>query len=126
MVILLTLHTAFSRTEKCRCNIHSNPSGRDHESLRQHPSIIHQELVTLTCHHKPDPPVTKTYSTDKDKWINLERERWAHQFKIPVAASAPDGFPVSTLNVKQPPSIPQHTYCFLHDDNTLTTRYNAH
>jgi len=43
MVILLTLDAAFSRTEKRRCNIHSDPSWRDHESLRQHPSIIHQE-----------------------------------------------------------------------------------
>lgn len=34
---------------------------------------------------------------DKDKWINVERLRWAKAFSIPIAAETPDGFPPSTL-----------------------------
>lgn len=36
---------------------------------------------------------------NKDKWIDLERKRWAKLFGVPVAASPPDGFPLSTLLV---------------------------
>ena len=36
----------------------------------------------------------------KDKWIELERKRWATLFSIPVADRAPDGFPVLTLAVR--------------------------
>ena len=34
---------------------------------------------------------------NKDKWINLERIRWASQFKVPIAPDTPPGFPVLTL-----------------------------
>lgn len=34
---------------------------------------------------------------NKDKWIDRDRQRWARAFDIPIASSAPDGFPVSTL-----------------------------
>jgi 2-hydroxychromene-2-carboxylate isomerase len=35
---------------------------------------------------------------NKDKWINVERLRWAKQFNIPIAPSTPPGFPVLTLH----------------------------
>lgn len=39
---------------------------------------------------------------DKDKWINIERQRWAKLFNIPVGPP-PEGFPVSTLTVRNAP-----------------------
>ncbi|KAJ6106912.1 thioredoxin-like protein [Penicillium capsulatum] len=38
---------------------------------------------------------------NKDKWINLERIRWAKYFSVPVADRAPDGFPQRTLAVQR-------------------------
>lgn len=35
--------------------------------------------------------------SDKDKWINIERVRWAKAFSIPIADQTPDGFPPSTI-----------------------------
>ncbi|KAK4958589.1 hypothetical protein LTR66_002837 [Elasticomyces elasticus] len=37
--------------------------------------------------------------TDKDKWINIERNRWAKSFNIPMSEEAPEGFPPNTVNV---------------------------
>lgn len=34
---------------------------------------------------------------NKAAWINVERFRWAEQFKIPIAPKVPEGFPVLTL-----------------------------
>ncbi|KAL2416421.1 hypothetical protein ABEF95_003127 [Exophiala dermatitidis] len=34
---------------------------------------------------------------NKDKWINIERLRWAHQFGIPMSSDAPEGFPKPTI-----------------------------
>jgi len=39
--------------------------------------------------------------TNKDKWINLERQRWARLFSIPMADDTPDGFPPNTVNVQR-------------------------
>ncbi|KAI9718330.1 MAG: hypothetical protein M1828_006732 [Chrysothrix sp. TS-e1954] len=38
---------------------------------------------------------------NKDKWIEIERKRWASLFSIPIAESAPDGFPVLTLTTQR-------------------------
>jgi 2-hydroxychromene-2-carboxylate isomerase len=40
-------------------------------------------------------------STDKDKWINVERARWAKYFSVPICDSPPEGFPVRTLAVQR-------------------------
>lgn len=38
-------------------------------------------------------------TTDKDKWINVERLRWSRFFAVPMAQSMPDGFPPLTLTI---------------------------
>lgn len=38
---------------------------------------------------------------NKDKWINVERLRWARQFNIPMSQGFPAGFPKSTLHVQR-------------------------
>ena len=35
---------------------------------------------------------------NKAKWINLERQRWAEQFKIPILEGSPEPFPQLTVN----------------------------
>jgi 2-hydroxychromene-2-carboxylate isomerase len=51
----------------------------------------------------PPPPYTSspTHPTDKDKWINTERMRWARYFSVPVSATAPPGFPINTLPIQR-------------------------
>ncbi|KAG9789960.1 hypothetical protein KCU88_g1452, partial [Aureobasidium melanogenum] len=34
---------------------------------------------------------------NKDKWINIERLRWARQFDIPISSATPEGFPKPTI-----------------------------
>lgn len=41
------------------------------------------------------PPIT---IKNKDKWINVERQRWARQFNIPMRNDTPPGFPPMTLS----------------------------
>ena len=36
---------------------------------------------------------------DKDKWINVERARWAKAFNIPMNDKTPEGFPPLTLSI---------------------------
>lgn len=36
-------------------------------------------------------------SLDKDQWINLERQRWAKYFSVPMTNHMPEGFPPLTL-----------------------------
>lgn len=43
----------------------------------------------------PPPP------TDKDKWINIERDRWAKYFHIPISPTPPPNFPISTLPIQR-------------------------
>ncbi|TKA75522.1 hypothetical protein B0A49_02821 [Cryomyces minteri] len=38
---------------------------------------------------------------NKDKWIDIERLRWASSFRIPMAATVPDGFPPLTLSCQR-------------------------
>jgi 2-hydroxychromene-2-carboxylate isomerase len=38
---------------------------------------------------------------DKDKWINVERERWAKYFSVPIVDNPPEGFPPRTLAVQR-------------------------
>ncbi|KAI9818110.1 MAG: hypothetical protein M1827_000735 [Pycnora praestabilis] len=38
---------------------------------------------------------------NKDKWINIERLRWARLFNIPIAETPPEGFPPLTLGVQR-------------------------
>jgi len=38
---------------------------------------------------------------NKDKWVDIERLRWARQFDIPMAETTPDGFPPLTLGVQR-------------------------
>jgi len=44
------------------------------------------------------PPVS---IRNKDKWIEVERRRWAEQLHIPMVASPPAGFPVLTLQTQR-------------------------
>jgi len=36
---------------------------------------------------------------NKDKWIEVERRRWARLFSIPIAEKTPEGFPPLTLTI---------------------------
>ncbi|KAL4929955.1 putative 2-hydroxychromene-2-carboxylate isomerase [Aspergillus undulatus] len=38
---------------------------------------------------------------NKDKWINLERLRWARYFSVPISEKTPEGFPHLTLAVQR-------------------------
>ncbi|KAJ4380012.1 hypothetical protein N0V86_004319 [Didymella sp. IMI 355093] len=38
---------------------------------------------------------------NKDKWINLERKRWAEYFNIPISKGSPPGFPINTLPIQR-------------------------
>ncbi|KAJ4334594.1 hypothetical protein N0V87_006739 [Didymella glomerata] len=38
---------------------------------------------------------------NKDKWINLERTRWAKYFNIPISKGSPPGFPINTLPIQR-------------------------
>lgn len=38
---------------------------------------------------------------DKDKWINLERMRWAKYFNVPISTGSPPGFPINTLPIQR-------------------------
>ena len=38
---------------------------------------------------------------NKDKWIDVERRRWASLFRIPIAENAPPGFPPVTIHVQR-------------------------
>ncbi|KAL4950708.1 thioredoxin-like protein [Aspergillus filifer] len=38
---------------------------------------------------------------NKDKWINLERLRWARYFSVPISEDSPEGFPQNTLAVQR-------------------------
>jgi 2-hydroxychromene-2-carboxylate isomerase len=38
-------------------------------------------------------------SIDKDKWIGVERTRWARLFSIPMTEKAPESFPPLTLTI---------------------------
>ncbi|KAL2857168.1 thioredoxin-like protein [Aspergillus pseudoustus] len=38
---------------------------------------------------------------NKDKWINVERLRWARYFSVPMAEKTPEGFPQLTLGVQR-------------------------
>ncbi|KAF2795632.1 thioredoxin-like protein [Melanomma pulvis-pyrius CBS 109.77] len=38
---------------------------------------------------------------NKDKWINLERKRWATLLSIPVSDNAPPNFPINTLPIQR-------------------------
>lgn len=44
--------------------------------------------------HLPSPE-----TTDKDKWIMVERRRWARYFSVPMIAETPPNFPPLTLSV---------------------------
>lgn len=43
--------------------------------------------------------VLTPYQTDKDKWIGVERTRWAKLFNIPMHPELPEGFPPLTLPI---------------------------
>jgi len=61
---------------------------------------------------------------NKDKWINIERLRWARAFDIPMSEQMPDGFPPVTLQT-------QRALTALHMENpdkladTMTELYRA-
>lgn len=38
---------------------------------------------------------------NKDKWIGLERQRWAQKLKIPISTSMPEPFPQPTVNTQR-------------------------
>ncbi|EAA26768.2 HCCA isomerase/glutathione S-transferase kappa [Neurospora crassa] len=38
---------------------------------------------------------------NKDKWINVERLRWAHAFSVPIVTDMPPNFPPNTLPVQR-------------------------
>lgn len=45
--------------------------------------------------------VLNKHVTDKDKWINNERVRWAKYFNIPISKGAPPGFPINSLPIQR-------------------------
>jgi 2-hydroxychromene-2-carboxylate isomerase len=42
-----------------------------------------------------------TSASDKDKWIDVERRRWAKYFSVPICDNTPEGFPPRTLTVQR-------------------------
>lgn len=40
-------------------------------------------------------------SPDKDKWINVERARWAKYLNIPISDTTPPGFPINTISIQR-------------------------
>ncbi|KAL4869429.1 hypothetical protein BDV12DRAFT_185134 [Aspergillus spectabilis] len=38
---------------------------------------------------------------NKDKWVNIERLRWARYFSVPISETTPEGFPPLTLAVQR-------------------------
>ncbi|KAL4878433.1 thioredoxin-like protein [Aspergillus karnatakaensis] len=38
---------------------------------------------------------------NKDKWINIERLRWARYFSVPMSETTPEGFPPLTLAIQR-------------------------
>ncbi|PGH14725.1 hypothetical protein AJ79_02891 [Helicocarpus griseus UAMH5409] len=38
---------------------------------------------------------------NKDKWIDIERKRWAKLLNVPIYPKTPEGFPISTLSVQR-------------------------
>ncbi|KAJ0419307.1 thioredoxin-like protein [Aspergillus carlsbadensis] len=38
---------------------------------------------------------------NKDKWIDVERRRWARYFSVPMSEKTPEGFPQLTLGVQR-------------------------
>lgn len=51
--------------------------------------------------HKQCGNTAPLFIKNKDKWINRERERWAAEFKVPMRATPPPGFPMSTVTVQR-------------------------
>ncbi|KAF1355078.1 putative 2-hydroxychromene-2-carboxylate isomerase [Delphinella strobiligena] len=60
--------------------------------------------VMKACDNKPPIQIK-----NKDKWINLERVRWARYCDIPMSETMPDGFPPLTLHVMRALSALQLT-----------------
>lgn len=46
-----------------------------------------------------------TSALDKDKWIDVERRRWAKYFSVPICDNTPEGFPPRTLAVQRALSV---------------------
>ena len=63
--------------------------------MRQHSANQYQESVSSPM--SLPPPNRST--TDKDKWIEKERLRWASVFNIPMKKEVPEGFPPMTLTI---------------------------
>ena len=61
----------------------------------QHSTNQYQESVSSPM--SLPPPNRST--TDKDKWIEKERLRWASVFNIPMKKEVPEGFPPMTLTI---------------------------
>ena len=89
-----------SSLQAMRCNIRADISRWRDESLWKHCSSRGQE-----CEARP----TRSYKLitdhsihlDKDKWIDIERKRWAKAFKIPISEDTPKPFPQPTLNTQR-------------------------
>ncbi|KAK2737620.1 hypothetical protein FQN55_000976 [Onygenales sp. PD_40] len=45
--------------------------------------------------------ITPLRIKNKDKWIDIERKRWAKSLNIPIFPKVPDGFPILTLGVQR-------------------------
>lgn len=58
------------------------------------PTPVFSVLSFLFANQRPPGPFT-----DKDKWINTERLRWATYFSVPMVQEVPKGFPHLTLSV---------------------------
>ncbi|KAF2657368.1 HCCA isomerase/glutathione S-transferase kappa [Lophiostoma macrostomum CBS 122681] len=61
---------------------------------------------------------------NKDKWINVERKRWATLLRIPISKDAPPGFPLNTISIQRvltslslshPSTLPSAIALFYHN-----------
>lgn len=86
---------------KMRNHSQTRLAWRYHESDRQPTSHPGQKYTsrayrnTIACTNQGPP------HTDKAIWINLDRQRWAQRFDIPVRKEAPSGFPANTLQTQR-------------------------
>ena len=70
-------------------------------AMRHHPAFSSVQITYIpiflgglmkACNNTPPIQIK-----NKDKWIGVERLRWAQQFNIPMSKETPKGFPVLTL-----------------------------
>lgn len=66
-----------------------------------HQSRSKVSISLSSSHHYPPTLIPHHRISDKDKWIDRERLRWASRFGIPISTSPPTGFPHLTMKIQR-------------------------